>query len=56
MTQGLIANMLGARREGVTEGALKLPRQPGGPAMYVGRQLPSRIERTLPPWRACRIT
>ena len=24
MTQGLIANMLGVRREGVTEGALKL--------------------------------
>ena len=26
MSQGLIANMLGVRREGVTEGALKLQR------------------------------
>jgi hypothetical protein len=29
MTQELIANMLGVRREGVTEGALKLQDVPG---------------------------
>jgi hypothetical protein len=53
MTQELIANMLGVRREGVTEAAGKLQQAGLPPAQPHPKRRPTPVARVCAPLRYC---